>query len=318
MSKIGIVITTYNYQINYMPWYLENLFKSLSSQMHDYRIDVLIVDNLSGDNFLSMLGGKCLEYSDDKIAFAYVTEKDYHYHFSSMNFGFYILNHQDHYDYFCFSVDDTAFVEQCGLSLAIEEFVDPNVGIVSCQCDYDNAPPELSQYDDSSNNNSMVVRIGECVNGQFMIFSREYMKAYEFQYPDILKSFGTESLLTYCCAAIDKYWVLCKKAQLNNAKKVESLRKYKQKGTDGYMTYSGITLEDLFQKGYSVGMGFQGFFKRKSRFSHNPRKNLYFQPHDPSLYDEGGKAKRRDDLFLYIKNNLFTHNSFEERYSKIR
>ncbi len=304
--RIGIVVTLWHYVPGKIPKHLLNVFKSLNMQDIDGKIDVLFVDNQSSDSFLSALNPKCQEYSNDKVSFSYISEKDYYYHFSSMNLGFYVLNQHAHYDVFGYSADDIYFTYPDGLRKAIEKLADPEVALVSAQCDYDNAPKELIHYNSAQ---TMKVRLGECVNLHLMLFSRKYMEAYDFRYPDMIQSWGSESLLTYMCAAIDKCWTLCCESKSSNAKKWnKNIRSNKKKGMSGYMTYSGISFEGLFQEGSSVGMGFQDFLVPYHRKS-------YCQSHDPSLYDENGKCKDRDKLLLYIKNNLFVKpTNYQERF----
>ena len=139
--RIGIVITVWNCHLPAFPYYIDNIFSSLSSQDVDAKVDVLFVDNQSSNAFLSGLHNRCADHSNDKISFSYISEKEYHYHFSSMNLGFFVLNNHAHYDVFCYSADDVHFSDPTGLSKAIEEFSDPEVALVSSRDNFDNAPP---------------------------------------------------------------------------------------------------------------------------------------------------------------------------------
>ena len=156
------------------------------------------------------------------------------------------------------------------------------------------------------------------------------MEAYGFRFPDMLTCFGTESLLTYFCAAIDKSWISCCGSLLHDAKlDNKKLIRRKKKGQSGWYTAradgveqqgsSGIPLKDVFEPGLQFGMGFQGFVDTDLIPAKTRNVYVYGHGHDPSAYDENGKCKYRDELFAYIKSNLFVPViNYEERFARIK
>lgn len=327
--RLGIVVTIWN--TNVIEFYVENLLNGISSQVVDGFIDVLFVVNKSSDDFALALAAKCKEYSNDKVSFSYISERDYHYHFSSMNLGFYVLSNHAQYDYFGYSADDVWLEQNNQVAIALKEFSDPEVALVSLRCEYDNTASFYPWYDEGMGEECIKVRLGECVNLQFMLFSREFMEAYNFRYIDMLTCFGTESLLSYVCAGVDKYWVLCRKTDLKNLKinprkwtlgeKALKHRKKagrnKVKGLTGWFVASEKSLQETIEHGYKLGLGFQGFVE--SLPSEDRAIYVYGIAHNPALYNDNEKCKNKEALYQYIKDNLFVLNPpYEERMSNIR
>ncbi len=319
--RIGIVVTIWNY-LRYnrwrsFPYYIDLIFESFNDQDINGTIDVLFVDNQSHEAFQSDLRDRCVQHSNEKVSFSCVTEPEYQYHFSSMNLGFYILNNHAHYDYFGYSADDVYLMSPGSLSKALAEFSDPEVALVSSKDNFDHAPIFYPWYNDSKR---MKVRLGECLNLQFILFSREYMEAYDFRYPDMLTCFGSESLLTYFCSAIDKSWISCGESPLYSVKvdNKKILRK-KKKGQAGWFTATEVSIQDFIEPGLQYGMGFQGFVDTDLIDPAEKLGYVYGKGHDVSLYDEKGKCKHRDELYKYIKNYLFVkRTSYKERFDRIR
>jgi len=292
--RVGLVVVTYKYK-TVVPDYVQNIFSVLSQ--HVGQLDVLFVDNLSDPIFTNDLREKCIAHSNERVSFSYISERNYVTLFLSMNLGFHILRNAHEYDVIGYSASDVWLEHPNGLQRALNDFSE-NIAIVSAQANWDNAPDILANKYDIDGDTSLRIEIGDVVNLHFILFSRAYLNAYDFRYPDVLRSFGTENFLSFCAAAIGKHWVISRQARLRNAR-INPDSRIPPKGIKGFSTVTGISLHDLISPGIPVGMGFQSFAKGA------PPYNLpYYAEHNPSLY-KNGICHSPEPLFRYLKSYLF-------------
>ena len=295
--RVGIVVITYK-QTRAVPYYVQNIFESLRT--YDGDLDVLFVDNLSHPIFINDLREKCEAHSNQRVTFSFVSEILSHMTlFQSINLGFHVLRTAHEYDIIGYSANDVWLEDQTmGLRHAVNEFSDDSVAVVSAQADYDNQPQLLSKYDERGDS-CLTIDVGEVVNLHFMLFSRAYMDAFNFRYPDTLRSYGSENFISFCAAAIGKKWVISRRARLRNSKPEVSGKLRQKKGIKGFSTFTGISFPDLIAPGLPVGMGFQSFARNHPEF-----QAPFWVDYDHSLY-ENGMCKQPERLLHYLQHHVF-------------
>ena len=326
--RVGMVVCPFNHQI--FPYYLDNVLKSLSTQIFDGTLDVVVSANKCNEEFLNTLDEKCREYSNDTVSFSYIEEPEHDSLFSSFNLGLHVLRQRGKYGFYGYSADDDWFKNSDGVAAAVRQFADKSIAIVSSQIDRDNCAGNLEHYVVGDNEN-MKIELSESVNLHAMFFSEEYMEAYDYRYPDMLLAAGTESLLTFFCAAIGKIWILCGSSQLVNVKQkgvrlpnkkwgFKSTRVWTKTWREKQLSrYVGI--EELIRPGVESGMGYKSFVLRLPKESRTGYPQCPLIDYDHSLYDDNGRCKNPEALHAYIKEYLFIPESecnYAERLTKAR
>lgn len=322
--RVGIVVLTYNNNSEFSAPFGE-LLNSIRAQKFSGNIDVLFVDNLSGPAFIEKLHKFCDENSRENISFSYISEKQSCPMYTSWNLGMYIFKtNKNSYDAVGVSSDNDWFTIPTGLQGAIDEFQDQSVGIVTPRSESDitvvldngqYAFPRLLELGDGP----IVLSIDEALNFHVGFFSSYYLEEYDYRYPDVLQSFGTESLLGYCCLGIGKTWTMTRSSILANgkvrypprrlSKRERRNNKLKPQGFLGFLIdpVVGKTFEQLMLPGKSVGFGFQTW-QRFAKLKGLEAMGGYWMDYDPSFYDEEGKHKNPEILKKYLKDNMFLPN----------
>jgi len=310
--RIGIVVCNYNVPQASMPVYINSVLTGLAAQSFPGKIDIIVADNMSSAAFLKTLAAWCQENSNDKQSFSYISEPSHQTLWGSLNLGFHTLKSHGDYDIYGYSSDDVWFKpgDIHGLELAVKEFDDPSLGIVSVQTNLDNAERSYKNLN-STAGRSVKLKLREAINLHFMLFSKEFMKTYDFRYVDTV-IWGNETLLPFLCAAIDKDWLLSRKATLHNGK-----RKKRKKPKGSVMGFYVVpehadSLKTMLSPGHSVGLGFN-CFNRIARLTEQQIQGLpgefFWMDYDDSLYDENNRCKTKDQLLSFIKNNIFLKNT---------
>ena len=314
--RIGIVIVTYKIASEFSTSFKEVL-NSICSQKFSGKIDVLFVDNLSNSMFVEKLHKFCDENSREDLSFSYVSENQSFPMYSSWNLGMYIFKTKHSYDALGVSSDNDWLTTTIALQGAIDEFQDQSVGIVSIKPESDvtvvmdngkYAFPRLLE----PGKGPLILSIDEVLHFHIGFFSSYYLEEYDYRYPDVLQSFGTESLLGFFCLGIDKKWAMTRTSVVANGTFRHPPPKNSPPKAQGFLGFLvdpvvGKTFEQLMLPGKSVGLGFQ-CWQRFARLKGLEAMGGYWNEYDPSFYDGNGRHKNPEILKKYLKDNMFLPN----------
>ena len=329
MKKILLIVPVYNIQNSVIPDYLGLTLAAILNQKASFQVDLVVTDTVSSDSFITTLSNylqeKKIETQFNGMVKIVHNALDPVRVYLAFNIAMRLFKNGN-YDLYIYCSDDTVLTQSTDLETIIKTFEDSNAAIVSGRVDKDH----IGMYTgyDMDNPYPLKVAIGENVNLHCMAFSKYFMERYDFKYMDILSGIGTESFLSFFCAAIEKDWVVCNKVKLVNYKyHHKHVKDKKDHGrTFGFMTYKNIkTFKELIEPGISVGIGFEGF---RANPSHSKMLNKHavkqrrlgkpefmYRPdfwccHDSNCYNENGRSKNPQKLYEYIKNNFFVSNDF--------
>ena len=266
------------------------------SQETDHELHVVVSDTMCSDGFRSDLH-KLASLIKTKHKLSHIHFEDWCPVYVGFNGSILsMMSMKSDYDVISYCSEDCIMTKKTDLDCLLQEFNNPNVGIVSALVDNDNSQwyPHYNILD----NVSRIVSLGESVNMHQFLFSRPFMEKYDFKYTDVFVAWATESLLTFFTEAVGMNWTHCQKVMLRHQ------RESKERGFDGYGLYArgpastspGPEYDEIIRPGLEFGLGFECC------------RGLY--PFKPELYNEG-KCRKRDELYNYIKNNLFLkHEQF--------
>lgn len=321
--NVLVVIATYK-EANAIPAYLLHNLQGWLRQDCDANIDVIISDSISSPSFDRETRKFCVENSNDKIKFHYISNKSHDTLFVSINLGFRFMKDK-YYDYYVYCSDDTELSKPNDLSKILQVFDrQPDAGIVSARVNIDNAALCHPYNNDKGDGSDLKIRLGESVNLHLMCFSRYFMEQYGFKYPDVLVSYATETLLTFFAKAIRKEWYLCRRVKVKNLKHMKRLPKHlrrpghkkKNIGITGYGIYKNFaTFDQLFKDGVSRGLGFETWRRIQKKSDEKRSPNPYWYMPDMNCY-EGDQCKDPERLKAYILDNMYVPNSILD-YDKL-
>ena len=150
-----------------------------------------------------------------------------------------------------------------------------------------------------------VVQVGRAINLHAMIFSHELVKFYGKPYPDIYASQCSESVFTFCCAALKLNWIISKIIKVNHIKGVDGASFNFKKNClpwQNFMLGARPALDIISDPvGVAAGFGYE--------------ENQNVLMHDPNQFDENGHCIN-NVLKHFIKENLFLPRSALD-YDKI-
>ncbi len=149
-----------------------------------------------------------------------------------------------------------------------------------------------------------VVPVGKGINLHCQMFSGEYFSFYNRLLPDIFAGHCMESVLSFCCAAIQKQWIIVADAKVKHDVYVDGQSigfrpdKYvRETGKPSWdHPYKLSSLMPIFSnpKALKLGLGYE--------------ETRSIVMHDHSQYDENYHCIN-DQLKYYIKDNLFLNNT---------
>jgi len=312
-----------------IPPYLLNALEGwLNQDLQGSFVDLVIFDNVSHQSFSRNMRNFCVNRSTDNLKLHYITNKEHYPVFNSINLAFTLFNDTKYYDYYIFAQDDDMMTSPHDLLTIISEFNrNPRAGIVAGMMNSDNADmlyPYLMEVGDGS---PVKVQLLDALNLHFFVFSRYWMEKYDFKYPDILRAYASETLLTFMCEAIDTEKILCRAVLLKNMNYLKryskSMRlklglKKKCVGEVGWGTFRNFrSLADIFVEGSKVGLGFD-CWRRFNDHRSKKRPNPYWYLPDPKCYNRDGSCKNRAALYQYIKENLFLPKNIMDYTEQLR
>jgi len=326
--RAGIVMLTYNEPYSALSECFQTILNSLSSlQFPEGQLDVLFVDNKSGPEYLKSLHTFCETHTRDGLTFSYLSESETSAMFNSTNLGFHTFRSRHDYDILAYSADDVWLNAPGDFSAAVLEMqADPSIGILSIQSEWCNSimHPDnhsLSYFPrlESRGGPPIAMTPEELVCFHFGLFSREYLEAYDYRYPDAFQSFGSEGILHFFTAAAGLSWSMSRSSVLCNgkfryqypklgryikkcAKQGRTAHPWREKGFSGMLIEPSIgkTFEELIAPGKPLGLGFNCW----QRIAQLGPDVGFWMDYDPECYEDG-KLKDPEALKSYLKENMF-------------
>lgn len=300
MNRILIVIPTFKIK-NGVPDFLKRTLLSIFKQKVDYFIDVVISDTLSPyllDDLVYFI--KSVKYCcliNDNVFVECVHYEDHLTVFQAFNTAVKYAIQKQKYDYIIYCSDDTELPSSADIYDILSVFKNENVAVVSGKLNRDHSGPNPTcKYNDI--NSPVKIRLGENVNLHFIVFSNYFMQKYDYKYPDIMGSYGTEGLFTFLCAAINKEWWVTAEDLVNLHFPA------KHKGIVGHSICKNFkTFREIFEPGIKFGLGFECW--RKFANDYHQSDTEYWSDYDKSCYDSDEKCLYADELYSYMKENLF-------------
>ncbi len=246
MKKILIIIPTYNPEdcLKSVDVWDKTITSMVNQHYSDCKIDVVIVDNVSGKNSLIKLN----QLVHDLGSVHLMTLR---YRFTSpcipMNYGFY--RSSKYYDYYIYCASDVICQKTNDLETMINDMPD-DCGIMAPTVTSDMI--QRCIYD--INKSPTEIKLGKAVNGHFFIFTKYFMEMYDYKYPDVFFESGSEEVLPYLCAAIGKKMYLSHKVLLTHIGKND--RKNRPSSNEMVCEYYKRTnFHVLTRLGYEYGFG---------------------------------------------------------------
>ena len=327
MQNILVIVPTY--KMNNVSDYIQATLDAILKQnVNEANIDLVVVDTLSSAVFRTNLSKwllSCkvsLNFNGTIRIFGYNEPLPV---FNAFNLAIYICKKNKDYNFVLYCADDVILTKSDDLSVILNTFKDSQACLVSARVDHDNVGHYF--HYDLDEPYPLKIAIGENVNLHCMAFSEDYLNKYDYKYIDVISGWGSESMLPFVCAAIEKDWVICNKVKLYHSHQRKLKEKVRGPTSLNYCTYKGIkTYKEVLEPGVSVGIGFETFranplyipgiqasvnkyhakCKRKGK-PINPNWCLpdFWCDYDKSCYDENGRSKTPEKLYEYIKEYLF-------------
>jgi hypothetical protein len=175
--------------------------------------------------------------------------------FICFNHALSIFKDKDLYDYYAFCASDAYFRNKGDLRILLDD-MDENCCFISPQADKDMFF-QLFEFD--KNKPPTRVPLGGGVNNHLSIFTRKFMKAYDFKYIDIITY--TESFYTFLCAAIKCHHLLSHKVLISHAGFTDR--------TGSLPLVIPLYKRDFYKildEGVEIGLGFEAFSQDCSQY----------------------------------------------------
>ena len=318
-----VVIPTFKYSGVSPPDHFSETLKGVMSQK-TLDFDVIVIDTVSDSVFCAYFQVWSVEHGI-KFYHSGVHIPVFH------AFNLALSKTNKNYDWVAYCSDDSVLEGENDLARIIDTFNDESLAIVSGLVNYDHCPFFYPHYTQRSVD-PQIIQLGENVNLHFMVFSRYFLERYNYKYPDIFSGYGTESILTFLCEAIQKKWVTFNVACITNHKTKSAITKKKKKGVfgRGYGIYNQLrTFREVLEPGLSKGIGFETW--RSHKFSPRIGEGLmlklrelrkrgsrpdFWADFDRNCYDSNLRCKCSNELYEYITANLFVSDS-EAEYLRI-
>ncbi len=157
---------------------------------------------------------------------------------------------------------------------------------------YDENPPDLSS--------DYIIPVGQSLNGHCKIYSEEYFKFYNRIFPDIFAGHCMESVESFCCAAIQKQWIIVANAKVKHDIDVDG-----QSAGFKPIEYVQRTGKPTWDHPYLIDSLQPIFFNEEAKrlgLGYEEARKIVM--HDPSQFDENQHCIN-NQLKEYIKKNLF-------------
>jgi glycosyltransferase involved in cell wall biosynthesis len=316
MTQGLVVIPTYNCRGEVIPEHLLSVLLAMLEQSVVIDIDIVVVDTLSSPEFCDFFREWLRER---KIKFIHVDFPLPVFHAFNLAVSMAVRDH----NWIAYCSDDTVLSKNSDLEIITSCFVDKSIGIVSGMVNHDHCPFFYPHYKDTDVSPKPIV-LGENVNLHLMVFSKEFMKHYDYRYTDIFTGWGTETLFPFLCAAIGKKWVVCNEVLLINHKTESLQTKNKKKGKqgNGYGVFGNLrSFAEILKPGIEYGIGFEEWRSKKfevkdpdlmrklNQLRRRNKKPDFWCEFDRSCYDAEFKCKKQSCLYSYMISNLFLKES---------
>lgn len=282
-------------------------------------IDVLVIDNTSHPVAIETVKKK-FKY-DHRVRVISIRRPRHSSHVC-WNKGLMLCSNKEDYDYIYMSASDCMFRDENGMERLVKEMREiPDVGILSPQISFDlTVQGWLDKYTCNDwEASAKAVDLGEQIYLHCYLFSKEFLKAYDYKRPDILWGHMTETWYPFMCHAIGKKFYVSSRAI------VEHLSG-KERSPETKTIYTRPTIgtwEEFFKKFESADqmVAFEPRRYKKEMIKvmapvDDPSVGIraFNTNHSPRSFEyRKDKIQDRERMYRWIKENLFIPNSYYDR-----
>lgn len=307
-----IVITTYNPtgHDHYNVWKMV-IDGLVAQRKKDLKVDIVVADNIS-----AKAGRDILMQWQKEIPDLYLVFTEPRLPMNTCINHAWMLMKERNYDYYGYVCSDVIHTNPDGISILIKEMKElPDCAVMSCQvdCDMCDCFREINIF--NPNLPATPLKIMQGVNGHFYLYTKDFLKAYDWKKVDVLWGHRLEPFVSYQCAAIRKREYLSHKVVIHHYRETNENIGIERKDFESYdkpyETWG--TKEDFLKKmteGTKYGLGFEELYQLVGHPVEETRM------HDESVYGKDGFPKD-DGLYRFIKDTLFL-KSHQLNYHNIK
>jgi glycosyltransferase involved in cell wall biosynthesis len=300
VSKVLVAIPTYNPtgHDHYNVWRMV-IDGLIAQRNNEVDVDIVVADNIS-----TVTGRDILRKWQKEIPGLYLVFTEPRLPMNSCINHAWMLMKERGYDYYSYVCSDVIHTDRRGIRTLIGEMKElPDCAVMSCQVDVDMCDVfrEINFFNPEAP--ATPLRITQGVNGHFYLYTKDFLKAYDWKKIDVLWGHRLEPFVSYQCSAIGKREYLSHKVIIHHYRETNENVGVERKDFESYdkpfETWG--TKEDflkMIDENMQYGLGFEELYQIAGHIVPETRM------HNPDAFDEKGFAKS-DTLYKIIKDKLF-------------